>query len=69
MADAPSNRGTDEVLGEGMSEHERLARELRLAVGRGEIVAQYQPQVALQDGHLVALEALDPRARIEYCGT
>lgn len=41
-----------------MSEHERLARELRLAVGRGEIVALYQPQVALQDGHLVGLEAL-----------
>jgi EAL domain-containing protein (putative c-di-GMP-specific phosphodiesterase class I) len=58
MARAPSIRGTDEVLGEGMSEHERLARELRLAAGRGEILAQYQPQVALQDGHLVALEAL-----------
>lgn len=41
-----------------MSEHERLARELRLAAERGEIVAQYQPQVDLRDGHLVALEAL-----------
>ena len=44
--------------GDGMSEQERLARELRLAAERGEIVAHYQPQVDLRDGHLVALEAL-----------
>jgi EAL domain-containing protein (putative c-di-GMP-specific phosphodiesterase class I) len=41
-----------------MSEQERLARELRLAAERGEIIAQYQPQVDLRDGLLVALEAL-----------
>ncbi|WP_130354174.1 EAL domain-containing protein [Agromyces ramosus] len=41
-----------------MSEQERLARELALAAERGEIIAQYQPQVDLRDGLLVALEAL-----------
>jgi EAL domain-containing protein (putative c-di-GMP-specific phosphodiesterase class I) len=41
-----------------MSEQERLARELRLAAGRGEIIARYQPQVDLHDGLLVAVEAL-----------
>ncbi len=41
-----------------MSEQDRLARELRLAAERGEIIAQYQPQVDLRDGLLVALEAL-----------
>ena len=41
-----------------MSDDERLARALRLAVERGEIIAQYQPQVDLRDGLLVALEAL-----------
>ena len=41
-----------------MSEQERLARELGLAAARGEIIAQYQPQVDLRDGLLVALEAL-----------
>lgn len=41
-----------------MSEQERLARELRLAAGRGEIIARYQPQVDLRDGLLVAVEAL-----------
>ena len=41
-----------------MSEQERLARELRLAADRGEIIAKYQPQVDLRDGLLVALEAL-----------
>ena len=44
--------------GDGMSEQERLARDLRLAAERGEIIAQYQPQVDLRDGLLVALEAL-----------
>jgi EAL domain-containing protein (putative c-di-GMP-specific phosphodiesterase class I) len=43
---------------EAMSDDERLARALRLAVERGEIIAQYQPQVDLRDGLLVALEAL-----------
>ncbi|WP_173921795.1 EAL domain-containing protein [Agromyces sp. Marseille-P2726] len=41
-----------------MSERDRLARELRVAAERGEIIAQYQPQVDLHDGLLVALEAL-----------
>jgi len=41
-----------------MADDERLARELRLAAQRGEIIAQYQPQVDLHDGVLVALEAL-----------
>ena len=41
-----------------MSEHERLARELRQAPERGEIVARYQPQVDLRDGRMVAIEAL-----------
>ena len=41
-----------------MSDDERLARDLRRAVERGEINAQYQPQVDLRDGLLVALEAL-----------
>ena len=41
-----------------MSNDERLARDLRLAVERGEIIAQYQPQVDLRDGLLVAIEAL-----------
>jgi EAL domain-containing protein (putative c-di-GMP-specific phosphodiesterase class I) len=41
-----------------MSERERLARELSVAAERGEIIAQYQPQIDLHDGLLVALEAL-----------
>ncbi len=44
--------------GVGMPELERLANELRLAAGRGQITAHYQPQVELRKGRLVALEAL-----------
>ncbi|MEP6481031.1 MAG: EAL domain-containing protein [Rhodoglobus sp.] len=35
-----------------------LSAELRLAVSRGEIVAEYQPQVDLKTGRIVAAEAL-----------
>lgn len=41
-----------------MSDDERLARDLRLAAERGEIIAQYQPQIDVRDGVLVAVEAL-----------
>jgi len=41
-----------------MSEHDRLAREIRTAAQRDEIVAEFQPQVDLRNGRTVALEAL-----------
>lgn len=41
-----------------MSEQDRLASDLRLAVARGEITARFQPQVDIRDGRIVAIEAL-----------